>query len=137
MDRFLLLGALVVISLSLVTAGRFRYPVKPGSALDTFFVRLQLAGNVVSIIIAAVLPSLTGFQGLPWLSYTAAALVVSALAFYPMKLPALDGLRAPTNGKRSVKTVELRRTRWPYQTLFAVGYLMLLAYVMSVFRFYF
>jgi hypothetical protein len=46
MERTFLLGALVLTSLSLVTAGRFRYPVKPGSGLDRFFVRLQIAYNV-------------------------------------------------------------------------------------------
>lgn len=31
----------------------------------------------------------------------------------------------------------LRRTRWPYQTAFALGYFFLLAYVSSIFAKYF
>jgi len=68
MERFLLLASLVLISLSLVNAGRFRYPVKPGSTLDRFFIGLQIAYNVLSIAVATLLPSFTGFQGLPWLA---------------------------------------------------------------------
>jgi hypothetical protein len=137
MERFLLLGSLVLISLSLVNAGRFRYPVKPGSALDHFFIRLQIGYNFLAILVAAVLPSFTGFQGLPWLAYAAAGVVTLALAVYHIELPALGRLRASTEGKRSVEAPSLRRTRWPYQTLFALGYMMLGAYTFSVFQFYF
>lgn len=137
MERFLLLGALVLISLSLVNAGRFRYPVKPGSKLDRFFVRLQIAYNILSILVAVLLPSFTGFQGLPWLAYSAAALLTLALAVYPVELPALGKLKAATEGKRSVKAPQLRRTRWPYQTIFALGYVLLAAYTFTVWRFYF
>ena len=127
----------MLISLSLVTAGRFRYPVNPGSALDRFFVRLQIVYNVLSILVASLLPSFTGFQGLPWLAYSAAVVVTLALAVYPVELPALGRLGPSTVGKRSVKAGALRRTRWPYQTLFALGYIMLAAYTLAVWRFYF
>jgi hypothetical protein len=137
MERFLLLASLVLISLSLVNAGRFRYPVKPGSTLDRFFIRLQIAYNFLSIAVATLLPSFTGFQGLPWLAYSAAALVILALAVYPLELPALDALSPSTEGKRSVKAPDRRRTRWPYQTLFALGYMVLAAYTLTVWRFYF
>ena len=137
MERLLLLGALVLISLSLVTAGRFRYPIKPGSAPDRFFVRLQIANNVLAILVAALLPLFTEFQGLPWLAYSAAGVVTLALAVYPVELPAFGRLAPPTEGKHSVDAAALRRTRWPYQALFAIGYAMLAAYTFTVWRFYY
>lgn len=59
MAQFLLMFALVLISMSLVTAGRFRFPVKPGSRMDNFFVYVQLVGNVLVVVTAAALPIVT------------------------------------------------------------------------------
>lgn len=137
MEKILLILALVVISISLVTAGRFRYPLQPGSRMDRFFVRLQIVGNIVALAIALLLPSATEHQGLSSLSYIAAVLEACALALIRVKLPAPWSLWIPPAGKRAAEPANLDRTRWPYQTLFALGYMALLAYVLSVFRFFF
>lgn len=137
MVRFLLILALVVIAMSLAVAGRFRYPLKLGSAMDRFFVGLQLAGNGVALVAAALLPPLTDRQGLWGFALLAAALLVAALSLFTLKLPAFGPARASTSGARSVKADSLTRTRWPYQTAFAAGYLSLLIYIWSIFGLYY
>ena len=129
METPLLLSACILVALSVVTAGRFRFiPVREGNSLDRFFIKLQLGLNIVSIPLAAILPILTKFDGQPWLAYVAVALVTASLVVYPVRLPALLKLAPSTGGKRSVAAGHLRRTRWPYQTLFALGYLALVVY---------
>ena len=129
MEITLLLCACILVALSVVTAGRFRFvPVREGNSLDRFFIKLQLALNAVSIPLAAILPILTRFEGQPWLAYVAVALVTASLIVYPLKMPALRKIAPSTLGKRSVEAFGLRQTRWPYQTLFALGYLALVAY---------
>ena len=59
-----------------------------------------------------------------------------------LKRPALTNdneirTREARRRKRSVKAPDRRRTRWPYQTLFALGYMVLAAYTLTVWRFYF
>jgi len=103
-------------------------PVREGNSLDRSFIKLQLGPNVLSIPLAAVLPILTRFEGQPWLAYIAVALVSASLAMYPVQLPALPPLTPSTQAKRSVETSGLRRTRWPYQTFLALGYLALVLY---------
>lgn len=129
METPLLLSACILVALSVVTAGRFRFiPVREGNSLDRFFIKLQLGLNIVSIPLAAILPILTKFEGQPWLAYVAVALVAASLVVYPIQLPPLLKLAPSTRGKRSAAAADLRRTRWPYQTLFALGYLALLVY---------
>lgn len=129
MEIPLLLSACILVALSVVTAGRFRFvPVRVGNSLDRFFIKLQLGFNIVSIPLAAILPILTKFEGQPWLAYVAASLVTASLVVYPVQLPPLLKLAPSTRSKRSVAAADLRRTRWPYQTLFALGYLALLVY---------
>jgi hypothetical protein len=72
MERFLILLAIVLASVAVCTAGRYRYPIKEGA--DHFFERLQLAGNVVAIGVELLLPAVTGFLGQPLLAYAAATL---------------------------------------------------------------
>ena len=108
METTLLLSACILVALSVVTAGRFRFvPVREGNSLDRSFIKLQFGLNVLSIPLAAVLPILTRFEGQPWLAYIAVALVSASLAMYPVQLPALPS----TQAKRSVETSGLRRTR--------------------------
>jgi len=137
MGRFLILFSVVLVATSVVTAGRFRFPLKEGSRPDVFFQRLQLTGIVIATVLELALPAATSWLGLPLFAYTAAALHVASLAIYRVKLPAIQGIRAGTTGSHSVKEQDLRRTRWPYQTLFALGYMTLLVYVFTVWRFYF
>ena len=135
--RFLIWLSIVLIAASLATAGRFRFPVKEGSRTDVFFQRLQLLGVVIAAVVELVLPAATGWRGLPVLAYTAAALHLASLAVYRVRLRAVQGIRPGTTGSHSVNEQDLRRTRWPYQTLFAVGYMILLVYVFTVYRFFF
>lgn len=129
MEIPLLLSACILVALSVVTAGRFRFiPVREGNSLDRFFIKLQLGLNIVSIPLAAILPIVTKFEGQPWLAYVAVALVTASLVVYPVRLPTLPRLAPSTLGRRSVGAADLRRARWPYQTLFALGYLALLLY---------
>jgi hypothetical protein len=132
MAQFLLTFAVILISMSLVTAGRFRFPLEPGSKLDNFFVHLQLVGNILAVVTAALLPIVTEYRGIPALSFIAAILVVAALAIYQVKLPSIWNTERTTAAKHSVDAESLVRTRWPYRTLFAVGYFVLLAYVFTV-----
>lgn len=129
MEISLLLSACILVALSASAAGRFRFiPVREGNSLDRFFIKLQLGLNVVSILLAAILPIVTKFEGQPWLASVAAALVSASLVTYPIQLPAWRKLAPSTRGKRSVNAADVRRTRWPYQTLFALGYLALVLY---------
>ncbi|MFJ4207925.1 hypothetical protein ACIPY2_05600 [Paenarthrobacter sp. NPDC089675] len=137
MARSFIILALVVVALSLAVAGRFRYPLRPSFAMDRFFVRLQLGGNGVALVAAAMLPFLTAFQGLWAFGFLAAALLVTALFLFPLKLPAVRPVRASTSGRRSVRAESLTRTRWPYQTAFAAGYVSLLIYIWSIFGLFF
>jgi hypothetical protein len=66
------------------------------------------------------------------LSYVAALLVVAALACYPVNLPSIWNTEGTTAAKHAVDANSLIRTRWPYQTLFALGYCVLLTYVFTV-----
>ena len=63
MERFLILLAIVLASVAVCVAGRYRFPIKEGSRADHFFERLQLAGNVVAIGVELLLPAVTGFLG--------------------------------------------------------------------------
>lgn len=137
MGRFLILLALVLVALAVATAGRHRYPIKEGSRADRFFERFQLAGNVVAIGVGLLLPIVTVFVGLPLLAYTAAAFQLLAVAIFQVQLPPARAFRPGTSGYHSVEENNLRRTRWPYQTAFALGYFFLLAYVFSIFARYF
>jgi hypothetical protein len=137
MERFLILAALILVAISISTAGRYRYPVKEGSRLDQVFERLQLAGIVAAIGVGLSLPTVTGFTGLPGLAYSAVFLQVFAVAIFRIQLPPIRGFRPGTEGRHSVEESEQRRTRWPYQTAFALGYVLLLAYVASIFAIYF
>jgi hypothetical protein len=129
MEISLLLSACILVALSVVTAGRFRFiPVREGNSLDRLFIKLQLGLNIVSIPLAALLPIVTKFEGQPWLAFVAVALVTASLVVYSVQLPPLLELAPSTRGKRSIAAADLRRTRWPYQTLFALGYLALVVY---------
>lgn len=137
MERFLILLALVLVGLAVAAAGRFRLPVKEGSRTDQFFVRFQLAGNVVAIGVDVLLPIVTVFVGMPLLAYSAAILQLLAVTIFHVQLPPVRWFRPGTSGQHSVEEENLRRTRWPYQTAFAMGYAFLLAYVLSIFPTYF
>lgn len=132
MGRFLVIFAFVLIAASTATAGRFRYPVKEGTRLDLFFERLQLSGNVLALALEMALPIVTGFVGVPALSFIAAGFQLAAILAYRVQLPAIRPVRASTSARHSVDEASLRRTRWPYQTLFALGYIILLAYLISI-----
>lgn len=136
-ERFLIFLALVLVALAFTTAGRFRYPIKEGSRADQFFERFQLAGNVAAIGVELLLPIVTAFLGLPLLAYTAAALQLLAVTIFQVQLPPFRAFRPGTSGQHSVEEHDLRRTRWPYQAAFALGYLFLLAYVFTIFAKYF
>lgn len=128
-SRFLVFSAPILVAFSVLIAGRFNFPaVREGNALDRFFIKVQLGLNVVSIPLAAILPVLTSFKGQPWLAYIAVVLVTTALLVYPVQLPARRPVAPSTKALRSVAAPELRRTRWPYRTLFALGYSALLIY---------
>lgn len=137
MERFLILLALGLVSLAIATAGRYRYPIKEGSRADQFFERFQLAGNVVAIGVALLLPVVAVFAGLPLLAYTAAALQLLAVTIFQVQLPPVQAFRPGTSGQHSVEEDNLRRTRWPYQTAFALGYFFLVLYVFTIFARYF
>jgi hypothetical protein len=136
LERFLILLALILVALAIATAGGYRYPIKEGSRADRFFERFQLAGNVVAIGVELLLPIVTVFVGLPLLSYSAAALQLLAVTIFQMQLPPVRAFRPGTSGYHSEEN-NLRRTRWPYQTAFALGYFFLLAYVFSIFARYY
>ena len=136
-ERFLILLALVLVALAFTTAGRYRYPIKEGSRADQFFERFQLAGNVAAIGVELLLPIVTVFLGLPLLAYTAASLQLLAVTIFQVQLPPFRAFRPGTSGQHSVEENDLRRTRWPYQAAFALGYLFLLAYVFTIFAKYF
>ncbi|MDT0195547.1 hypothetical protein Q9R30_09285 [Arthrobacter sp. AB6] len=137
MERFLILLAIVLASVAVCVAGRYRFPIKEGSRADHFFERLQLAGNVVAIGVELLLPAVTGFLGQPLLAFAAAILQVFAVSIFRVQLPPIRAVRPGTAAQHSVGERELRRTRWPYQTAFALGYVLLLAYVASIFGMYF
>ncbi|MDQ0798749.1 hypothetical protein [Arthrobacter sp. SLBN-112] len=137
MERFLILLALGLVSLAIGTAGRYRYPIKEGSRPDQFFERFQLAGNVAAIGVELLLPPVTVFVGLPLLAYTAADLQLLAVIIFQVQLPPVQTFRPGTSGQHSVEKDNLRRTRWPYQTAFALGYFFLVAYVFTIFARYF
>lgn len=137
MDRILVLVATVLPALALTTAGRHRFPVKEGSRADLFFERMQLGGNYLAIGVELLLPFVTGFLGLPLLAYAAAALQLLAVMIFQVQLPPIRAFRPGTSGQHSVHEGKLRRTRWPYQTAYALGYSLLLAYVATIFGMYF
>jgi hypothetical protein len=137
MERFLILLAIVLASVAVCTAGRYGNPIKEGSRADHFFERLQLAGNAVAIGVELLLPAVTGFLGQPLLAYAAAILQIFAVSIFRVQLPPIRAFRPGTAAQHSVAEQELRRTRWPYQTAFALGYVLLLAYVATIFGMYF
>lgn len=137
MERFLIVLALGLVSLATATAGRYRYPIKEGSRADQFFERFQLAGNIVAIGVELLLPVVTAFVGLPLLAYIAAAPQLLAVIIFQVQLPPVKAFRPGTSGQHSVGEDNLRRTRWPYQTAFALGYFFLVAYVFTIFGRYF
>jgi hypothetical protein len=132
MERFVVILAFVLIAASVAAAGRFRYPVKEGTRADLFFERLQLSGNFLALAVEMALPIVTDFVGVPALSFIAGGFQLAAIIAYRVQLPAIRPVRASTSGRHSVNEVSLRRTRWPYQTLFALGYIILLAYLFSI-----
>ncbi|WP_120521921.1 hypothetical protein [Arthrobacter celericrescens] len=136
MARFLILLSIVLIAASVAVAGRFRLPLKENSRIDVFFQRLQLLGIVIAAVAELALPLATGWLGVPALAYTAAALHIASLTVYRVKLPAVQGIRPRTTGSHSVNERDLRRTRWPYQTLFAVGYVVLLIYIFTIYGYF-
>ena len=137
MEQSLILMAIVLVSVSTVLAERARFIYKEGSRADLVFEKLQLAGNVVAIGVELLLPAATGFLGRPLLAYSAATFHILAVIIFRVQLPAIRAVRPSTSARRSVGETELRRTRWPYQTAFAFGYALLLAYVASIFGMYF
>jgi hypothetical protein len=137
MGRFLILLSIFTVAASVATAGRFRFPLKEGSRVDVFYQRLQLAGIVLAAAVELTLPTATNWLGLPALSYTAAALHLASLAVYRVKLPAIQGIRPGTTGSHSTEEHDLRRTRWPHQTIFAVAYVTMLIYLFTIFRYFF
>lgn len=137
MGRFLILLSIFTVAASVATAGRFRFPLKEGSRADVFYQRLQLAGIVLAAAVELALPTATNWLGLPVLSYMAAVLHLTSLAVYRVKLPAIQGIRPGTTGSHSTGNQDLRRTRWPHQTIFAVAYVTQLIYLFTIFRYFF
>lgn len=137
MARFLIILAIVLVAASLSIAGRHRFHIKEGSRTDHLFEQLQFVGNVAAIGLELLLPIVTGFLGLPLLAYAAAAFQLLAVTSVRVELPPIRTLRPGTSGKHSVDKDHLRRTRWPYQTAFALGYVLLLVYVATIFGMYF
>jgi hypothetical protein len=137
MGRFLILLAIFTVAASVATAGRFRFPLKEGSRADVFYQSLQLAGIVLATAVELALPTATNWVGLPVLSYMAAALHLTSLAVYRVKLPAIQGIRPGTVGSHSADEHDIRRTRWPHQTIFAVAHVTLLIYLFTIFRYFF
>lgn len=137
MEQTLIIFSITLVAASVCIAGRYRFPLKEGSRADLFYERLQLYGNFVAIGVELVLPFVTGFVGLPVLAFTGAILQTAAVAIFQVKLPAIRIVRPQTSSSHSVAVDELRRTRWPYQTTFALGYVSLLAYLATIFGYFF
>lgn len=137
MERSLIIFSVILISASVCIAGRYRFPIQEGSKVDLFYERLQLYGNVVAIGVELLLPFVTGFVGIPVLAFTAALFQAAAVAIFRIKVRAIRIVRPKTSASHSVAVEELRRTRWPYQTSFALGYVSLLAYLATIFRYFF
>jgi hypothetical protein len=135
MEHFIVILAFCLILFSLSISGRSEY-IKQGSKLDVALERVQLAGNFVACIVGAVLPSLTHFLGLPLLAYLSACCHLTAVALYHVQLPPIWFIRPSTRGEHSVGVFGMRRTRWPYQTIFALGYLLMTAQLVSVSPYY-
>ncbi|MBJ2122480.1 hypothetical protein I6N91_15980 [Arthrobacter sp. MSA 4-2] len=132
MENILLIAACLLVAYSGLVGGRSNFPaVQEGNGLDRFFVRVQLSLNFISIPLAAVLPVVTAFKGQPWLAYATVVLVTTALLVYPVQLPAWRFVAPSMEGKRSVAPSDIRRTRWPYRTLFVLGNLTLLIYAFT------
>jgi hypothetical protein len=137
MARALLIAIVCLVSFSTSIGGRYRIPIKRGSRLDLAYDRVQLAGNVAALVVEVLLPIATGFLGVPLFAACAALCQAGALMIYKVQLPPIRIVRPGTSGLHSVHETELRRYRWPYQTLFPIGYVFLLAYALTVARHYF
>ena len=137
MAQTLIIFSFVLVSASVSIAGRYHFPIKEGSKVDLVYERIQLYGNFVAIVVELLLPLVTGFVGLPLLAFAAAIFQTVAVVLFRVKLPAVRPVRPQTSALHSVADDELRRTRWPYQTSFALGYVLLLAYLATTSRFFF
>lgn len=132
MIRALIFAFIVTVSYAVTYSGRFTLPIKRGSTLDRVYGRINIAGHVVTIVVAVVLPLLTNFVGMPFLAYLAASLIVCSLLLYRLRPISLRVRIAPAGGKRAKPLAEQERSRWPYAWTCGFGYIAMVAYVWTI-----
>lgn len=132
MIRALIFAFIVTVSYAVTYSGRFTLPIKRGSTLDRVYGRINIAGHIVTVVVAMVLPLLTNFVGLPFIAYLAASLIACSLLLYRLRPISLRVRFFPAEGKRAKPLAEQERTRWPYAWTCGIGYLAMVAYVGAI-----
>jgi hypothetical protein len=92
----------------------------------------QLGCNVFALGVELLLPFATEFVGLPVLAFAAAIFRVAALSVFSVQVPVVGPFAPGTSGRHSVGPAGIRRTRWPYQTLFALAHVLLIGFLSSL-----
>lgn len=117
-------------------SGQFRLPIRKGSPLHVSLGKINLALHGLAIVVALLLPFVTGFAGVPLLAYLAAALVVASLFLYPLQPLGLHVRIVHAGGRRAKSLAEQEKTRWPYVWTCGIGYVVMLLYIWTILPLY-
>lgn len=117
-------------------SGRFRIEIKHGSRTEWILERIHLVGIAVVAAMAFLLPSLTGFRGIPALAYIGGTLLTASLMLFQRRVLSFIGVAFPATGSRSKSLQDQQLSRWPYSWAYALGYLTVAAYIFTIFAIY-
>lgn len=82
-------------------SGRFRIEIKHGSRTEWILERIHLVGIAIVAAMAFLLPSPTGFQGIPALAYIGGILLTASLILFQHKVLSFIGVALPATGPRN------------------------------------
>jgi uncharacterized membrane protein len=88
--------------------------------------------NAGLCLLAMILPLTTAFVGIPALAFIAAALLLSSLFLYRVKVRDLRTRLASNNGRRALPADAQAKTRWPYTLVYVLGYAFMATYIATI-----
>lgn len=112
--------------------GRYRFPLKRESRMDRILGAINVFCNAGLCLLAMILPLTTDFVGIPALAFIAAALFLSSLFLYRVKVMDLRTRLASNDGRRALPADAQAKTRWPYTLVYVLGYAFMAIYIATI-----
>ncbi len=101
--------------------------------MDRVYGAINVVNNGLLSFVAAVLPFATGFVGIPALGFAAAALCLSSLFLYRIRVADLRMRFVNNTARRAKPPDQQKKTRGPYTLAYMLGHCFMLAYVVTIF----